>query len=211
MIVEEFVRAHTTLAAVPFVPELVMYTASDVVALWEHTESSHGVGQPPPFWAFPWAGGQALARYVLDHPGLVRGARVLDLASGSGLVAIAAVRAGAAAVQANEVDPFADAAIAANAEANQVELDRHLGDLLDAAPTVDVVLAGDVFYSRDMTARMLAFMRRARSAGAEVLVGDPGRAYAPHEALDQIASYDIPVIRDLEDADFKHVTVSRVR
>jgi predicted nicotinamide N-methyase len=188
-----------------------MYTASDVVALWEHTESSHGVGQPPPFWAFPWAGGQALARYVLDHPELVRGARVLDLASGSGLVAIAAVRAGAAAVQANEVDPFADAAIAANAGANDVELDRHLGDLLDTAPTVDVVLAGDVFYSRDMTARMLAFMRRARSAGAEVLVGDPGRAYAPHEALDQIASYDIPVIRDLEDADFKHVTVSRVR
>ena len=206
-----FVTTHTELVAVPFVPELRMYTASDVVKLWEHTELETGATQPPPFWAFPWAGGQALARYVLDHPAIVQELRVLDLASGSGLVAIAAVRAGAAAVLANEVDPHADAAIAANAAANGVHLDRHLGDMLASTPDVDVVLAGDVFYSRQMADRMLEFMRRLRARGASVLVGDPGRAYAPHDALDVIAAYDVPVIRDLEDADVKHVTVSRVR
>ena len=188
-----------------------MHTATDVVHLWEHTEATEGIAQPPPFWAFPWAGGQALARYVLDHPDLVRRLRVLDLASGSGLVAIAAVRAGAAAVLANEVDPYADAAIAANADANDVELTGTWAICWISTPDVDVVLAGDVFYSREMADRMLAFMQRARAQGAEVLVGDPGRAYAPHAALETIASYDIPVIRDLEDADIKHVTVSRVR
>lgn len=207
----DLIRARTRLQAVPFVPELRIYVASDVIALWQETEEVEDAAQAPPFWAFPWAGGQAVARYLLDHPETVAGRRVLDLASGSGLVAIAAARAGAVSVLANEIDPYADAAIAANAEANGVNVVRRLGDMLAETPDADVVLAGDVFYSREMAARMLAFMRRAANAGAEVIVGDPGRAYAPHEAIDVLAQYQTPVIRDLEDADYKLVTVGRVR
>jgi predicted nicotinamide N-methyase len=207
----DLIRAHTRLQAVPFVPELRIHVASDVIALWQETAEVEDAAPAPPFWAFPWAGGQAVARYLLDHPETVAGRRVLDLASGSGLVAIAAARAGAVSVLANEIDPYADAAIAANAEANGVNVVRRLGDMLAETPDADVVLAGDVFYSREMAARMLAFMRRAANAGAEVIVGDPGRAYAPHEAIDVLAQYQTPVIRDLEDADYKLVTVGRVR
>ncbi len=218
---EDFVRANGVLAPVPFVPEVLLYTASDVVAVWERTETTSGSGQPPPFWAFPWAGGQALARYLLDHPESVAGARVLDLASGSGLVAIAAMRAGAKTVTANEIDPCADAAIAVNAAANHVVVGRHLGDLLegdtpDVLSNVDVILAGDVFYSNDMARRMLNFMRRARHAGAQVWAGDPGRAYAPRGSaagdwLEIVTTYQVPVVRELEDADQKRVSVARFR
>lgn len=211
---DAFVREHTVLAPVPFVPELSIHIASDVIGLWEKTEFQKRSDLAPPFWAFPWAGGQAVARYVLDHPEIVRGLRVLDLASGSGLVAMAALLAGAKSVLANEIDPYADAAIAANAAANELPIGRHLGDLLSDDPDhpiADIVLAGDVFYSREMSARMLAFMRRARCSGAQVLVGDPGRAYVPREALESLAVYEIPVIRELEDAAIKVVTVWRVR
>jgi predicted nicotinamide N-methyase len=209
--VDAFIGENTRVAAVPFVPELRMHTATDVVELWERTEAAARREMPPPFWAFPWAGGQAVARYVLDHPESVRGLGVLDLASGSGLVAIAAQQAGARWVLANEIDPYADAAIAANAAANGVEVRRHLGDVLDDSVDADVVLAGDVFYSRAMATRMLEFMQRARRTGAEVIVGDPGRAYVPRQALDLVCEYRVPVIRDLEDADDKLVTVWRVR
>src|SRR5262249_47983868 len=157
----------------------------EAVPLWELMERVTGeVGMAPPFWAFAWAGGQALARYVLDHPDLVAGRRVLDLASGSGLVAIAAKRAGARSVVANESDGYADAAIEANAELNNVAVDRLHADLLAAdPPDVDVVLAGDVFYSREMTAMMVGFLRKAHARGALVLVGDPGRAYRPKEGF----------------------------
>jgi predicted nicotinamide N-methyase len=211
----DFVREHTVLTTVPFLPELKLHCASEAIPLWEKTEHASGQADlAPPFWAFPWAGGQGLARYVLDHPEIVAGKRVLDLASGSGLVALAAARCGAASVLANEVDPYADAAIMLNAAANGADVQRHLGDLLDTPVgplDVDVVLAGDVFYSREMARRMLAFFTAAHDSGAAVLVGDPGRAYAPREEFDQLASYDVPVIRDLEDADTKRTTVLRLR
>src|SRR5205823_6157841 len=165
----------------------------------------------PPFWGFPWAGGQALARHVLDHPEVVAGRRVLDLASGSGLVAVAAARSGAARVRANEIDGYALAAITLNAAANGVPVAVHEGDLLDGdADGAEVVLAGDVFYSRDLATRVLAFLDRARAGGAEVLVGDPGRAYLPRHRLAEVAAHEVPVVRALEDADVKRVTVWRL-
>jgi predicted nicotinamide N-methyase len=207
-----FVVAHTVLGVPPFLPELRLHLAADAFALWEETERVQG-GEvaAPPFWAFPWAGGQALARHVLDHPEVVAGRRVLDLASGSGLVAVAAARAGAARVTANEIDGYAAAAIALNARANAVPVTVRLGDLLDGTTDgAEVVLAGDVFYSRDFATRVLAFLDRARAGGAEVYVGDPGRAYLPRDRLVEVAAHDVPVIRALEDADRKRVTVWRL-
>lgn len=208
----EFVLAHTELGTPPFLPELKLHLAADAFTLWEETERVLGRGvEAPPFWAFPWAGGQALARYLLDRPGTVAGRRVLDLASGSGLVAVAAARAGAARVTANEIDGYAAAAIALNAHANGVPVEVRPGDLLDGdAGGAELVLAGDVFYSRELATRMLAFLDRARAAGAEVLVGDPGRAYLPRERLTEVGSYVVPVLRALEDADTKRVTVWRL-
>jgi predicted nicotinamide N-methyase len=209
---ESFVLAHTGLAPVPFVPEIRTYQADDAIALWEITEELHGgPGLAPPFWAFPWAGGQALARYVLDHPDLVAGRTVLDIAAGSGLVALASSLAGARSVVANEIDPYAIAAIRLNAAANEREIQPYQGNLLmETATDADVVLAGDVFYNRDMAAAMLAFFRAASSRGATVLAGDPGRAYVPTDQLDLVASYHVPVIRDLEDADAKQTHVWRI-
>lgn len=209
---ESFVREHTGLAYVPFVPEIRTYQADDAIALWEITEQGHGgPGLAPPFWAFPWAGGQALARYVLDRPDLVAGRAVLDLAAGSGLVALAASLAGARSVVANEIDPYAIAAIRLNAAANEREIRTYQGNLLvEAVSDADVVLAGDVFYNRDMAAAMLDFLRAARERGAVVLAGDPGRAYVPTGDLVAAAIYDVPVIRDLEDVDVKETTVWRL-
>jgi predicted nicotinamide N-methyase len=193
------------------VPELRLHLADEAIGLWERTERERGGQQPPPFWAFAWAGGQALARYLLDHRDLVRGRHVFDLAAGSGLVAIAAAKAGAAAVTANEIDPYATAAIAVNAAANDVHLSITLGDVLDGgADGADVVLAGDVFYSKLMTDRVLAFLQRAATGGARVLVGDPGRAYLPRGRFTAVARYDIPVSRDLENTDVKVTTVWRL-
>jgi predicted nicotinamide N-methyase len=208
----EFVREHTEIRTVPFVPEIRLHMAAEAIPLWELMESLTGdVGMAPPFWAFPWAGGQALARYVLDHPDLIARRRVLDLAAGSGLVAIAAKRAGASRVIANEIDGYADAAIEANAELNGVDVERHHGDLLAAdPPDVDVVLAGDVFYSREMARMMLGFLTKVRDRGALVLVGDPGRAYRPREGFEEVAAFRVPVNKDLEDAEQKMVTVLRM-
>ncbi len=213
-----FIRANTTLAAPPLLPEIRVYRARDAIELWERTEQQAAApGEakpelPPPFWAFPWAGGQALARYLLDHPGRVRGRTVLDFAAGSGLVAIAAARAGAAAVQASETDPLALAAIQLNAAVNRVRVDAALGDLLDGpAPAVDLLLAGDVFYERTFARRLLPWLARVRTAGIEVLVGDPGRAYLPRDRCIEVAAYQVPVPRALEDADVKHTTVWQLR
>jgi predicted nicotinamide N-methyase len=205
----DFVRAHTRLAPVPFVPELVLHQADEPIALWERTEAGRGE-QPPPFWAFAWAGGQALARYVLDAPDLVRGRDVLDLATGSGLVAIAAARAGARTVTANDIDPLALAAASANAAANGVRLRLIEGDLLQTDDRYDVVLAGDVCYSRDMSGRMLGFLRRAAAAGSLVLIGDPGRAYLPAEGLTAAAAYDVPVAEALESVAVRRTTAWQV-
>ncbi|MGA3488598.1 class I SAM-dependent methyltransferase [Micromonosporaceae bacterium DT55] len=207
-IASDFVRLHATLAPVPFVPEVRLHQADEPIGLWELTEGEFRSDQPPPFWAFAWAGGQALARYVLDHPEVVRGRRVLDLAAGSGLVAIAAMRAGATSVRAVEVDERAVAAILLNAEANGVPVDAELADLLDGdAGDAEVVLAGDVFYSDAMARRMLRFQLRAARAGARVLVGDPGRAFLPRERFRELAVYEVPVPPALESVTVKQTTV----
>jgi predicted nicotinamide N-methyase len=207
------IRDHTAPGAPPLVPEVTLYLADEPIALWEHTEREQGgAALPPPFWAFAWAGGQAMARHVLDNPALVRGRRVLDVASGGGLVAIAAALAGAASVTAVEIDALAVEAIAVNAARNGVAVDAVLADVLDGdGGDAEVVFAGDVFYSRDMTARMLAFVQRAHRRGASVLIGDPGRAYLPKDDLDSVAVYDVPTPTSLEDGPVKKTTVWRPR
>jgi predicted nicotinamide N-methyase len=206
----EFVRTHTVAAPVPFVPEITLWQADEPIALWEATEAD-GVEQPPPFWAFAWAGGQALARHVLDHPDLVSGRSVLDLATGSGLVAVAAARAGARPVTANDIDPLSLAAAAVNAEVNGVAVTTVEADLLDQPPDdYRVILAGDVFYSREMAGRVLPFLRRAVDGGCLVLVGDPGRAYLPSSGLVERATYDVPVIESLESVPVRRTTVWQV-
>ena len=191
------------------VPEIVLHQADDAIGLWERTELAAGGAQlPPPFWAFAWAGGQAVARYLLDHPDVVHGRRVLDLAAGGGVTAIAAALAGASAVTATEIDPAAVEALALNAALNHVTVDAVCRDVLDEpVPDVDVVTAGDVFYNRDMAARVLAFVQRAAATGGAVLVGDPGRAYVPRADLVELARYDIPVTLDLESAEIKATRV----
>lgn len=205
-----FVRAHTRLSPVPLVPEILLHQADEAIALWERTEAESATRQPPPFWAFAWAGGQALARYVLDHPSLVSDRDVLDLAAGSGLVAIAAAKAGAASVTAVDIDPLSVAAVAANASANGVTVTAVERDILGEPPDADVVLAGDVFYSREMATRMLAYLTRAARGGTTVLAGDPGRAYLPREGLRKVAAYEVPVVATLEDAAIKHTTVWQI-
>ncbi|BCJ42196.1 nicotinamide N-methylase [Actinoplanes ianthinogenes] len=204
----DFVRAHTLLAPVPFVPEINLRQAEEPIALWEATEAG-GAEQPPPFWAFAWAGGQALARHLLDEPDLVAGRSVLDLATGSGLVAVAAAKAGARPVVANDIDPLSLAAAAANAADNGVTVETVEADLLDTDDRYGVVLAGDVFYSREMAGRVLPYLRRAAGRGSLVLVGDPGRAYLP-EGLVLRATYDVPVIEALESCAVRRTSVWQV-
>jgi predicted nicotinamide N-methyase len=200
------------LAEVPFVPEVRLHLAEDAIVLWARMEAAAGETLPPPFWASAWAGGQGLARYVLDHPGMVAGRRVLDLAAGSGLVSVAAAMAGARSVTANDIDPYALAAVRLNAQANGVEVASRGGDLLDgAAEGAEVVLAGDVFYSRDMAERVLRFLDRVVARGGVVLVGDPGRAYLPRERLEPVASYRVPMVGALEDAEIKQTDVLRLK
>ncbi|CAN5543986.1 methyltransferase [soil metagenome] len=205
-----FIIANTLLLPVPLVPEVVLHVASEAVPLWTRTEDElDKIGLPPPFWAFAWAGGQALARYILDHPADIAGKRVIDFASGSGLVAIAAMKAGAARVIAYDIDGFSRAAIALNARANDVVIEVSGDDLLAgaAAPAADTVLAGDIFYERDTAERAFAFLAAQAARGATVLIGDPGRSYLPQDRLRKIAEYQVPVTRDLEDADIKNTAV----
>ncbi|MDT0275345.1 class I SAM-dependent methyltransferase [Blastococcus goldschmidtiae] len=189
----QFIRAHTRPVRPSLVPEVQLLVAADVVALWEAMAVEQGrTAQEPPFWAAAWPGGQALARYVLDHPELVAGRSVLDLGAGSGLVAVAAVMAGATRVVASEIDPFGLAAIPENAALNGVAGIEPVGDLLgEGPPSVDVVLAGDVCYDRIMTDRVLPFLDAVRATGAEVLIGDPGRPYLPHHRLVEAAVHDV--------------------
>jgi predicted nicotinamide N-methyase len=206
-------RLH--IAPVPLVPEIRLHLAEDPVVWWARLEAEAGAMLDPPFWASAWVGGQAVARYVLDHAEVVAGRRVLDLASGSGLAAIAACRAGAAAVTANDIDPYAVAAIDVNARVNGVALITVGGDLLDGdGGDAEVVLAGDVFYSRDMARRVVGFLDRATARGADFLVGDPGRAFLPRDRLEVVASYPAPTDRAFADAEITEVQVlraSRVR
>ena len=203
-----FIRAETRLHPVPHAPEILLHVADEATALWARTEEELGaVGLPPPFWAFAWAGGQALARYVLDRPETVRGRTVLDFASGSGLVAIAAARAGAGRVEASDIDAFAVAAIRLNAGANGVAVEPVAEDLIGADRGWDTVLAGDICYERDLAARVVAWLEALARRGARVLVGDPGRSYLPRERLEALATYEVPVTRTLEDADIKRTSV----
>jgi predicted nicotinamide N-methyase len=204
----DFVRAHTRLAPVPFVGELVLYQADEPIALWEATEAS-GTAQPPPFWAFAWAGGQALARYLMDNPDVVAGKRVIDFATGSGMVAIAAMKAGAADVLAADIDLYCEAAVALNAEVNGVVCAFTAQDLLDApAPGwADVILAGDICYEKPLAERVLAWLAEARGRGATVLIGDPGRSYFPRTGLTRLAEYQVPTTRELEDMAVKKTAV----
>ncbi|HSP24334.1 MAG TPA: 50S ribosomal protein L11 methyltransferase [Saliniramus sp.] len=204
-----FIRAQTRLLPVPHAPEIVLHVADEATALWQKTEDELGaIGLPPPFWAFAWAGGQALARYIIDNPESVRGARILDFATGSGLVAIAAAKAGAASVEAVDIDAYAIAALALNAEANGVSLTAREEDLVGRDEGWDVVLAGDICYERDTAARVVAWLRALHLRGATVLIGDPGRSYLPRD-LERIASYEVPVTRDLEHAEIKRLGVWR--
>jgi predicted nicotinamide N-methyase len=207
-----FVRSACRLGPVPGIPGIRLHLAGDVLGLWQRTEDEFGAAQPPPFWAFAWPGGQVLARYVLGHPGLVTGRRVLDLGSGSGLVAIAAARAGAATVAASEIDPLAAAAIRLNAAANGVPAPLITGDVLDGdgdddGGRADVVLAGDVWYAQPLAGRVLGFLERATARGALVLAGDIGRAFLPRERFRVLDTSDVPVMADLEDASVKRAMV----
>ena len=208
----QIIRASTKLAPVALVPEIRLHQASEPIGVWEHTELAVGqTNLDPPFWAFAWAGGQALARYLLDYPEVVKDRRVIDIASGSGLVAIAAARAGAAAVTAYDIDPLAAAAIGVNAAANGVAVLAVCADVLDTdalAPLdVDVILVADAFYERDLADRVTGFLERGRARGAEVLASDFGRAYLPRDRLRALAAYDVPGLSVLEDSDVKRTTI----
>ena len=207
-----FIRAETRLLPVPHAPEILLHVADEATELWQKTEEELGeIGLPPPFWAFAWAGGQALARYILDHPETVRGKRVLDFASGSGLVAIAAMKAGAAEVTACDIDAFAVAAIALNAGANGVAVAPVQADLVGQDGGWDAVLAGDICYERDLAARVAEWLMGLSRRGATVLIGDPGRSYLPRDRLENLALYQVPVTRTLEDSDIKKTGVWRFR
>jgi predicted nicotinamide N-methyase len=207
-----FILANTRLLAVPLVPEIRLHLAEESLPIWQKTEEELGrANVPPPWWAFAWAGGQALARHLLDSPALVAGCSVLDLGAGSGLAGIAAMRAGAARVLAADTDPFALAAIALNARANAVALETTDRDLLAAPPgPFDIVLVGDLFYERPLAECVLSFLEAARDRGAAVLVGDPRRSYFPRDRFVEVAEFSVPVTRDLEDTEIKRTTVWRL-
>jgi predicted nicotinamide N-methyase len=208
----EFIKANTRLLPVPLVPEVRLHLAEESLAIWRQTEEELGrMNVPPPWWAFAWAGGQALARYVLDNPALAAGRIVLDLGAGSGLAGIAARKAGAARVVAADTDAFAVAAVALNAAANAVALDATGDDLLAAEPPAcDLIVVGDLFYERPLAQRVLAFLEAAHAQGAAVLVGDPRRSYFPRERFSRVAEYAVPVTRDLEDMEIKRTGVWRL-
>jgi predicted nicotinamide N-methyase len=196
----DFVLSETVIAAPPLVPEIRLHLASEVVPLWQATETNLTErGLPPPYWAFAWPGGQALARYLLDNPDLVSGKRVLDFAAGSGLAAIAASKAGAASVAAAEIDRFAIAAIGLNAKLNSVGLETIEADILGQAGRWDVVLAGDVCYERPMAEKVGQWFGQLAAGGTRVLMGDPGRNYLPTAGIRELARYRVPTSLDLED------------
>ncbi len=207
---EVFIRDNTDVLSPPHVPEVRLRLAGEAHALWLKTEEElEEIGLPPPFWAFAWAGGQGLARHVLDHPELVAGRTVLDFASGSGLVAIAARMAGASAVLAADIDPWSGTAIRLNAALNGVAVDFSAEDLVGRDAGWDVVLAGDVFYDRAFADALVPWFTALAARGAAVLVGDPGRAYCPRERMEALATYQVPVTRALEDSEVKKTTVWR--
>ncbi len=205
---EDFIKTNAVLSHTPLVPEIALHLATEVVPLWRATEEELSrAGLPPPYWAFAWAGGQALARYLLDHPEIVRGKQVLDIGAGSGLVALAAARAGAAGVLAADIDAFACAAIRLNAAANAQQIAVTQDDLIGAAGTWDVILVGDLFYERPLAERLLAWLQ---TLGATALLGDPGRNYFPKAHVEKLANYSVQTTRDLEDQEIRETGVYRL-
>ena len=208
----EFIRANTDLIMPPLVCEINLLLANEAQPIWLATEADlDEYGLPPPYWAFAWAGGQALARYILDHPHEVQGKRVFDFASGSGLVAIAAAMAGAIAVTANDIDPFAITAIALNANSNGVNVTTEIRDMIgQPLDEYDVLLAGDVCYEQSMADRTIAWLRDRAAANKSVLLGDPGRSYLPKTGMDWVIRYGIRESGPLEDTDARNAIVWRV-
>ncbi|MDQ1080721.1 methyltransferase [Pseudoroseomonas cervicalis] len=206
-----FITAHTALARPALVPEVELYLATEITPIWQASEEwLTEKNIEPPFWAFAWPGSQVLARMILDGGIDVAGRRVLDFAAGGGLAAIAAARAGAALVEAAEIDPLAIAAIALNAGHNGVAVQAAVGDVVGAPRRWDTVLAGDVCYEAPMTGHIMPWLRRLAADGAEVLLADPGRAYLPKQGLREIGRHSVPVTRELEDREERVVTIFRV-
>ncbi len=207
-----FIRAHTTLAGLVLVPEIQLHLANDVMRLWRETElrAAKIVGSgalSPPYWAFAWPGGQALARYILDHRAAFAGKAVLDIGSGSGIVAIAAAKTGAAPVVAADIDSLALAAIALNAAANRVYVEPVGNDLIGEEGRWAAVFAGDMCYERPLAERLVAWLRQRARHATRVLIGDPGRSYVLRTGLERLATYDVPTSRDLEDRDSRETSV----
>lgn len=204
-----FILANTRFQPVPNAPEVSLWLADEITPIWKLTEEELGeLGLPPPFWAFAWAGGQAVSRWLLDHSDQVAGRSVLDFATGSGLVGIAAMKAGAASVLATDVDPFCGAAVALNARANGVVIqfaDRNL--LVAPPPPVDLICAGDVCYEGPMAKQVIDWLTTARKNGSRVLIGDPGRTYLPKSGLTLLAEYRVQTTRELEDSEIKRTCV----
>ena len=209
---EAFILANTRLFSPPFTPEIRLHLAEESLPIWEKTEEQLGViNVPPPYWAFAWAGGQALARYILDNPGVIAGKVVLDLGSGSGLTAIAAMKAGAARVLAADIDAFSLAAIGINAKANGIRVETTAKDLLAEPPgRFDVILVGDLFYERQLADKVLAFIELAAAQSAAILIGDPKRNYFPRDRFEKVAEFQVPVTRELEDTLIKNTAVWRL-
>jgi predicted nicotinamide N-methyase len=207
---ERFILDNTSVMSPPHVPEIRLHLADEAHELWLKTEEElEAIGLPPPFWAFAWAGGQGLARYILDNPAAVAGRRVVDFASGSGLVAIAAMRAGAASVVAADIDPWTRTAIQLNSRLNDVEVIFKGEDLIGHPIDADMLLAGDVFYDKGFADALVPWFTALVAEGKTVIVGDPGRAYCPRHLMIALATYEVPVTRALEDAEVKRTTVWR--
>jgi predicted nicotinamide N-methyase len=210
---EHFIRAHATLGHSPLVPEIALHLAGDVMGLWGDTESraavqaSGSIALPPPYWGFAWPGGQALARYIIDNPERVKGSTVLDFGAGSGLVAIAAAKAGAACVVAAETDPLALAAIELNASANAVFIEPLGYDIIGTNARWDTILAGDMCYERPLAERLLPWLRALTKDGVHVLIADPGRNYFPKTGVTKLATYSVPTSLELEDRAVRETSV----
>ncbi len=206
----DFIVANTRLQRPAHLPEIQLHLADEITPIWKLTEEAlEEIGLPPPFWAFAWAGGQALARYVLDQPEILTAKRVLDFASGSGMVGVAAMLAGAKSVICADIDAYSEAAVYLNAKANGVACEFVGEDLLEgpAPEGVDVILAGDICYEKPLAERVLAWLSAARAAGMLVLIGDPGRSYFPRSGLTKLAEYQVPTTRELEDMAVKRTCV----